>query len=212
MQLSLWTLLTTSRKRSQPQAKSKASRPAARPPAQQATKRTIASSRPGVVTMEQRYIAMERAMLAHYGVRVRKWRGSTSGIAWMVLYRDGTVSKLIESPQPRGPMSAAVFLHEIGHHAIGLGRFKPRCLEEYYAWAFSFWQMREHKFSITDRLRKRAADALRYAVAKGLRRGLREVPAELVMLIGAADSGRYDLVEQLLIEAGQRVGADSQAA
>ena len=66
--------------------------------------------------------------LGEQAVGVRKWRSSMSGVAWQVTYRDGTVARLIESPRPRGPVSAAIFLHEIGHHAIGLGRFRPRCL------------------------------------------------------------------------------------
>ena len=55
-------------------------------------------------------------MLQKYEIRVRKWRSSMSGIAWYVTYRSGKIQRLIEAPRPKGPMSAAVFLHEIGHH------------------------------------------------------------------------------------------------
>lgn len=129
--------------------------------------------------MALRYSQMERAMLARYGVRVRKWRSSTSGVAWQVRYKDGSVVRLIESPRPRGPMSAAVFLHEIGHHAIGFDRYKPRCLEEYHAWAFSLEQMKAWDLNVTQRVRDRMHDALHYAVEKAKRRGLRRLPSEL---------------------------------
>ena len=130
--------------------------------------------------MQLRYEEITRQMLAEHGVRVRKWRSSMSGVAWQVMYKDGTVSKLIESPRPRGPMSAAVFLHEIGHHAIGFGTYKPRCLEEFYAWKFSIEKMEELGLNVTDRVHTRMHDSLEYALAKALRRGLKKIPSELM--------------------------------
>ena len=118
-------------------------------------------------------------MLAKYGVRVRRWRTSMSGIAWEVVYHDGKVNRLIESPRPKGPMSAAVFLHEIGHHAIGFGVYRPRCLEEYHAWVFSVTQMESLGLNVTDAVRKRMHESLRYAVGKARRRGLKALPGEL---------------------------------
>ena len=130
--------------------------------------------------MQLRYEQITKQMLAEHGVRVRKWRTSMSGVAWQVTYKDGSVSKLIESPKPKGPMSAAVFLHEIGHHAIGFGTYKPRCLEEYYAWKFSIEKMEELGLNVTDRVHQRMHESLEYAVAKALRRGLKRVPEELL--------------------------------
>lgn len=130
-------------------------------------------------TMQERYDEMTRAMLAKYGLRVRKWRSSMSGVAWTVSYRDGTVVRLIESPRPRGPMSAAVFLHEVGHHAIGLGAYTPRCLEEYHAWRFALEHMEALGLSVTEPVKRRMHRSLKYAVDKALRRGLRQIPAEL---------------------------------
>ena len=130
--------------------------------------------------MQLRYEEITRQMLAEHGVRVRKWRSSMSGVAWQVMYKDGTVAKLIEAPRPRGPMSAAVFLHEIGHHAIGFGTYKPRCLEEFYAWKFSIEKMEELGLNVTDRVHKRMHESLEYALAKALRRGLKRVPSELM--------------------------------
>ena len=163
--LTLWDLIPVKPKRP-------ARRPiAVKPPAQ-------------VRPATERYEAMAREMLTRYGIRVRKWRSSTSGVAWQVTYADGAVSRLIEAPRPRGPISAAVFLHEVGHHAIGLGVYKPRCLEEYHAWLFALRQMHAHGLNITPRVHERVDYALRYAVAKARRRGIKALPIELVPFDG----------------------------
>jgi hypothetical protein len=129
--------------------------------------------------MQTRYDAMTRDMLAKYGVRVRRWRTAMSGIAWELRYHDGRTARLIESPRPKGPMSAAIFLHEIGHHAIGFNTYKPRCLEEYYAWAFALEHMDKLNLNITDNVRRRMHNSLHYAVQKARRRGIKAIPAEL---------------------------------
>ncbi len=129
--------------------------------------------------MRDRYDDLTRTMLRVHGVRVRKWRTSMTGVAWEVHDRDGRISRLIEAPRPRGPMSCAVFLHEIGHHAIGFHRYKPRCLEEYHAWRFALDQMHRHGISVTPRVEKRMAESLAYALDKAIRRGLRRIPSEL---------------------------------
>ncbi|MGP1345469.1 MAG: hypothetical protein ACTS3F_02210 [Phycisphaerales bacterium] len=152
------------------------------PPAPPRRAPTKPARRPGAATasMSDRYEQLTRTMLTTHAVRVRKWRTSMSGCAWTVTYRDGTVSRLIEAPRPKGPMSAAVFLHEIGHHALGIGAFRPRCLEEYHAWAWSLSAMEAHGITITDRVRQRMHDSLHYAVAKAQRRGLKKLPEELL--------------------------------
>lgn len=137
------------------------------------------SARGPVVSMQDRYEAMTREMLSRYGVRVRKWRKSMTGVAWQLTYADGSSSRLIEAPRPRGPMSAAVFLHEIGHHAIGFNVYRPRCLEEYHAWRWSLEQMRAQGLNVTASVERRMHASLWYAIEKAKRRGLREVPAEL---------------------------------
>jgi len=129
--------------------------------------------------MRERYDRLTRECLAEHGVRVRKWRTSMTGCAWEVRYTDGRVSRLIEAPRPRGPMSAAVFLHEIGHHAIGLGVYRPRCLEEHHAWAWALAEMDRRGLNVTDAVRRRMRESLRYAVAKARRRGLQRLPPEL---------------------------------
>lgn len=139
-----------------------------------------AKSSPPSGSMLERYERMVAIMLERHNVRVRKWRTSSSGCAWQVFYRDGTISNLIESPRPRGPLSAAIFLHEIGHHAIGLDVYKPRCLEEYHAWMFALAAMKEHDLNITQAVHNRVRRSLKYAVGKATRRGIKNVPAELL--------------------------------
>lgn len=129
--------------------------------------------------MQQRYDRVTRQMLALHRVRVRRWRKAMSGIAWQVRYKDGTVTRLIEAPRPKGPMSVAVFLHEIGHHAIGFNTYKPRCLEEYHAWMFALDQMEKLGLNITDGVHRRVQRSLKYAVGKAQRRGIKAIPQEL---------------------------------
>ncbi len=129
--------------------------------------------------MRQRYDALVEEMKQIYGIRVRTWRRSSSGCAWMVRYADGTVSKLVEAPYPKGPVSCAVFLHEIAHHAIGFGRYQPRCLEEYHAWRWALEVMQAKGLNVTPAVRKRMTDSVRYAVSKAKRRGLKKLPVEL---------------------------------
>ena len=180
MTLTLWDIMLPGRRgRAKPAAKDRG--PAARgagvtrgPAAARAPR---ADPKPGGA--QARYDLMTRTMLARYGIRVRKWRSGMSGVAWQVTYRDGTVSRLIEAPRPKGPMSAAVFLHEIGHHAIGFSTYSPRCLEEYHAWRYAIEQMEAWELNITQRVRDRMHDSLHYAVEKARRRGLKRLPVEL---------------------------------
>lgn len=133
--------------------------------------------------MQAKYDAVVVQMLEKYEIRVRKWRTSMSGIAWYVTYRDGRVQRLIEAPKPKGPMSAAIFLHEIGHHAIGFDVYKPRCLEEYHAWRWSLEAMEAHGLNITDPVRERMYRSLWYAVQKAKRRGIKKIPDELMPFV-----------------------------
>jgi len=138
-------------------------------------------------TMRDRYEWMTREMLAEHSVRVRKWRSGMSGVAWQVTYADGSISRLIEAPRPRGPMSAAVFLHEIGHHAIGFHTYSPRCLEEHMAWMFSLDAMRRYELNITDAVLRRVRHSMRYAIGKARRRGIKRVTQELAVYLTPAE-------------------------
>lgn len=130
--------------------------------------------------MKARYEELVVDMKRRYGIRVVRWRSSTSGCAWQVHYKDGTMARLIESPHPRGPMSCAVFLHEVGHHAIGFRTYRPRCLEEYHAWRWSFETMIVLDLNLTEAVRRRRDEALHYAIQKAARRGLKRLPRELM--------------------------------
>jgi len=174
--LTLWDLLPKKWKPPPPPPPAPHPAPATAPaPARQRVNAPLAAP-----TMRDRYETMTRELLARHGVRVRKWRTSMSGVAWQVTYADGTISRLIEAPRPKGPMSAAVFLHEIGHHAIGFNVYKPRCLEELRAWEWALAEMERQGLNITDSVRKRMDDSLRYAVAKARRRGLKRLPTDLL--------------------------------
>ncbi|MCZ6837042.1 MAG: hypothetical protein O7G85_14795 [Planctomycetota bacterium] len=131
-------------------------------------------------SMQKRYDDIVVEMKKTYGIRIRKWRSSMSGCAWEVHYASGSVSRLLESPYPKGPMSCAIFLHEIGHHAIGFRTYRPRCLEEYHAWKWSLDMMRKKGINVTKNVEKRMADSLKYAVQKAQRRGLKHVPPQLL--------------------------------
>jgi len=134
---------------------------------------------PKVRPIQVKYDAMVEAMKESYGFRIRKWRSSMSGCAWELKDKQGNISRMVESPYPKGPMSCAIFLHEVGHHAIGFHVYKPRCLEEYKAWEWSINAMVANDIRVTNNVLKRRDNSIRYALAKALRRGLKQVPLEL---------------------------------
>lgn len=129
---------------------------------------------------QDRYDALVEDMKRTWSIRVRKWRSHTTGCAWELRDRGGTVTRMIEAPYPRGPMSCVVFLHEVGHHATGFNHGGPRCLEEHRAWEWALREMHARGFNVTERVRRRREDAMAYAVRKAVRRGLKRVPLELV--------------------------------
>ncbi len=154
-------------------------RPAnAAPPARAASQRRTKARR-ATPSRQAQYEALVAEMTAKHGVRVRRWRKSMSGVAWLIRMRDGSVKKLIESPRPTGPVSCGIFLHEIAHHAIGLGVYKPRCLEEHLAWEWALREMRERGLTISAALERRVERSMRYAVGKAVRRGIKRLPPEV---------------------------------
>lgn len=130
--------------------------------------------------VQRRYDAIVADMVARHGLRVRRWRNSLSGLATLRIYRDGREERWIESPYPTSPLRLAIFLHEVGHHAIGLGIHKPRCLEEYLAWRFAIERMRELGLPVDGTVARRFDRSMRYAVSKSVRRGIRSLPSEVV--------------------------------
>ncbi len=94
------------------------------------------------------YRALVRELKTRYKISVRKWQSRMSGGAYELKYRDGRIKRLITAPRPRSPVSAAIFLHEVGHHAIGFHRYGLRCLEEYYVWQWAFREMTARQIPI----------------------------------------------------------------
>lgn len=135
-------------------------------------------------TAAEKYDALVRHMLQFHGLRVKRWRSDTTGVAYELRTagrrgRPDLVERWIEAPYPKGPVSCAVFLHEIGHHAIGLGAISPRCLEEYHAWRWATEGLEAAGIPVGTSVERRRREGLEYAVAKALRRGLRRLPVEL---------------------------------
>jgi hypothetical protein len=126
------------------------------------------------------YDLLVNEMKAEHGFRVRKWRRSMSGCAWELRYRDGRRQRMLEAPYPKSPLSCSIFLHEVGHHAIGLGSVRPRCLEELRAWEWSLAAMASRGLDIDDKVRTRVQRSMEYAVAKAARRGIKTLPEELL--------------------------------
>ena len=125
------------------------------------------------------YKAIVERMKEQYEIRVRKWRRSMSGCAWRVCFADGRTINWVESPVPRTPISLAIFLHEVGHHAIGFGTYKRRCEEEYYVWQWAIAKMRQLGIEPDERVHRRVEMSMRYAVGKALRRGIKDLPSPL---------------------------------
>jgi hypothetical protein len=126
------------------------------------------------------YSQIIETLKQRYAVRVRRWRRNMTGCAWRVRYSDGSVINWIESPLPKTPISLAIFLHEIGHHAIGFDTYRLRCDEEFHAWQWAVSAMRAFGVEPDDRVTRRLDLSMRYAVGKALRRGLKQLPIHLV--------------------------------
>ncbi len=154
--------------------------------------------------MQKRYDAVVEEMKATHGFRVRRWRSAMTGCAWIVRYHNGEEGRLIEAPYPRGPMSVAVFLHEVGHHAIGFRTYSPRCLEEYHAWRWSLEAMRKHGLNVTPAVERRMAESLHYALDKARRRGLKNIPVELLPYVQRP--------QRVSVETGKKRAAVTKAA
>lgn len=132
------------------------------------------------------YAAIVETFLSRYDIQVVRWRKSMSGCAWATFKTDGTSENFIEAPQPKTPISLAIFLHEVGHHAIGFFTYKKRCEEEYHAWMFALDTMREFGVEPDARTQRRFDRSMRYAVDKAVRRGVRALPEPLHAFLPAA--------------------------
>jgi hypothetical protein len=119
-------------------------------------------------------------------VRVRRWRTTMSGKAWRVYHHDGKVVNWIESPQPKTPISLSIFLHEVGHHAIGFEKYRKRCEEEYHVWIWAINEMRRQGVEPDAKVHRRFELSMRYAVGKAIRRGIKNIPDPLLRFVSQA--------------------------
>jgi hypothetical protein len=136
-------------------------------------------------SVEQRaaYSTMVAELKAQYKISIRKWRRRMSGVAYELTYRDGRIKRLITAPRPRSPVSAAIFLHEVGHHAVGFRRYAPRCLEEYYVWQWTFRAMTARNIPITDRVLRHYRRSMYHYVRQARRQHGHAVPHEVQQFV-----------------------------
>ena len=104
-------------------------------------------------------------LLRETGCTVRKWRQNTTGTAYTKSDDWG-----IESPRPRGPLSFAVFAHEVGHQLLHRHNSAPRWLEEIEAWEYALEQFDRFELDGKDDAQTRGAKSLRYAAHKASQR------------------------------------------
>jgi hypothetical protein len=127
----------------------------------------------------QHFAPIIRQIKSQHQIRVKRWRRHMSGCSWQTRYTDGRVTRWIESPYPRTPISLSIFLHEVGHHVIGFERYKRRCEEEFYVWKWALQQMELLGVQPDDKVAARFELSMQYAVSKAIRRGMKELPEEL---------------------------------
>ena len=102
------------------------------------------------------------------GVTIRKYRKAMTGIAYVNDEDWG-----IEAPEPRGPVSFAVFAHEVGHQLLHRTRNRPRWQEEIEAWEYAIHQFDRLGLDGRGLAFSRAALGVRWAIVKALKRSPR---------------------------------------
>ncbi len=125
------------------------------------------------------YDAIVEEMKQTHGIAIRKWRKRMSGVAYELRYSNGDIKRMISSPRPRSPVSACIFLHEVGHHAVGFRKFRPRCLEEYHVWQWALRQMRHFDIPIDGGVARHYQRSMYHYVQLAHKRGLKRLPAVL---------------------------------
>ncbi|MGN6370661.1 MAG: hypothetical protein ACTHN5_20600 [Phycisphaerae bacterium] len=131
------------------------------------------------------YEKMVNELKGRYKISIRKWRKHMSGVAYELKYRDGRIKRLITAPRPRSPVSASIFLHEVGHHAVGFHRYSPRCLEEYYVWQWALREMTARGIAVDGAVLRHYRRSMHHYVRMAMQRG-EHVPAELQQFVHVA--------------------------
>lgn len=111
-----------------------------------------------------------------YQISIRKWRSTMSGVAYELHYSNGQVKRMVAAPRPKSPVSCAIFLHEVGHHAIGFRKFRPRCLEEFHVWQWAFAEMRRWNITVDQRVLQHYQRSMYHYVQLAKKRGLKHLP------------------------------------
>src|SRR5579884_1804939 len=124
------------------------------------------------------YSEMVADLKARYKISIRKWRKHMSGVAYELKYRDGRIKRLITAPRPKSPVSASIFLHEVGHHAVGFHRYPQRCLEEYYVWQWALREMTARNIPVDGAVLRHYRRSMHHYVRMAMGRG-EHVPGEL---------------------------------
>jgi hypothetical protein len=140
---------------------------------------TLSSPR---ITRKQKlalYGQMVDELKSRYKISIRKWRTHMSGVAYELKYPNGDIKRMITVPHPRSPVSAAIFLHEVGHHAIGFRRYSPRCLEEFYVWQWAFREMTQRNIPITSKVTRHYKRSMYHYVRLAKKRGIKDIPHDL---------------------------------
>ena len=122
------------------------------------------------------YDELVATMKDRYQISIRKWRSSMRGVAYELHYSNGEVKRMISSPKPRSPVSACIFMHEVGHHAIGFRKFRPRCLEEYHVWQWAFNEMRRWGIAVDHRVERHYRRSMYHYVHLAKKRGIKRLP------------------------------------
>ncbi len=125
------------------------------------------------------YDELVATMKDRYQISIRKWRSSMRGVAYELHYSNGQVKRMISSPKPRSPVSACIFMHEVGHHAIGFRKFRPRCLEEYHVWQWAFTEMRRWNIAVDHRVERHYRRSMYHYVHLAKKRGIKSLPEVL---------------------------------
>lgn len=115
------------------------------------------------------YLSAARTLLAESGCVVTKWRQKMTGGAYT-----HSPEWRIEVPEPRGPISYAVFAHEVGHQMLHRKdtreRKVPRWQEELEAWMWALATFERFRLPKVELAKRDCEDSMAYAFSKALRR------------------------------------------
>ena len=132
---------------------------------------------PTNVTLRRRFFArIVEHEKKRYQISIRKWRSTMSGVAYELHYSNGQVKRMVAAPRPKSAVSCAIFLHEVGHHAIGFRKFRPRCLEEFHVWQWAFAEMGRWDVPVDQRVRQHYQRSMYHYVRLAKKRGLKNLP------------------------------------